>query len=109
MLKFMDSIPSHAIVNEMVNLTAYIKKPELAGFVNATLKTAITKEFSIPKDEKLALSIKYSIAVDIYCYNQRKILNLETVHCLRAELGISYKPRAFYTIRIRRSRAAYSA
>ncbi len=61
MLKFMDSIPSHAIVNEMVNLTAYIKKPELAGFVNATLKTAITKEFSIPKDEKLALSIKYSI------------------------------------------------
>lgn len=61
MQKFMDSIPSYVIVNEMVNLTSYIKKPELSGFVNATLKKAIDKEFTLPKDEKLAVSIQYSV------------------------------------------------
>lgn len=61
MQKFMDSVPPHAIVNEMVNLTTYVKKPKLAGFVNATLKTAINFDFKLPKDEKEALSIEYSV------------------------------------------------
>ncbi len=61
MLKFMDSLPAHAIVNEMVSLTTYIRKPNLAGFVNATLHNAIEKDFVLPKDEKLALSVQYSV------------------------------------------------
>lgn len=61
MQKYMDSIPSYAIVNEMVDLTIYAKKPKLCGFVNATLKNALEKEIALPKDEKMALSVKYSI------------------------------------------------
>lgn len=61
MQKFTKSIPSHAIVNEMVNLTEYIKKPALAGFVNATLKKAYDMNFDLPKDEKKAFSVKYSV------------------------------------------------
>ncbi|MDE6967149.1 MAG: 16S rRNA (cytosine(967)-C(5))-methyltransferase RsmB [Clostridia bacterium] len=59
--KFMDSVPAHAIVNEMVNLTNYIRKSELTGFVNATLKNAMDKDFPLPKDEKEALSVEYSV------------------------------------------------
>lgn len=61
MLKYMDSLPPHAVVNEMVNLATYIKKPQLAGFVNATLKSAIDKNFDLPKDEKEKLSVMHSI------------------------------------------------
>ncbi len=61
MQKFMDSIPPYVIVNEMVNLTSYIKKSELSGFVNATLKKAMEKNFVLPKDEKMALSVQYSV------------------------------------------------
>lgn len=61
MQKFMDSIPNYAIVNEMVDLAVYAKKPKLCGFVNATLKNSFEQEIQLPKDEKLALSVKYSV------------------------------------------------
>ncbi len=61
MLKFMDSIPTHAVVNEMVNLAEYAKKPKLTGFVNATLKNAASKQFDLPKDGKMAISVQYSV------------------------------------------------
>lgn len=61
MLKFMDSVPNHAVVNEIVNLAVYAKKPKLTGFVNATLKAAIDKDFKLPKDEKQAMSVHYSV------------------------------------------------
>lgn len=61
MQNFTDSIPAYVIVSEMVNLTTYIKKPQLSGFVNATLKAAANKQFDTPKDEKTALSVKYSV------------------------------------------------
>lgn len=61
MLKFMHSLPPYAVVNEMVNLTTYVKKPKLSGFVNATLKLAADKDFELPKDDKQALSVTYSV------------------------------------------------
>lgn len=61
LLKFIDSVPAFAVVNEMVNLTTYAKKPKIAGFVNATLKAAVDKQFTLPKEEKTALSIEYSV------------------------------------------------
>ncbi len=46
-IKYMDSIPDHAAVNEIVELVKGIKK-EQAGFVNATLKAYIKQKNDLP-------------------------------------------------------------
>lgn len=61
MLKYMDSIPNHAVVYEMVDLCAYANKKAQAGFVNATLKKCIDYDFVLPSDPKERLSVEYSI------------------------------------------------
>ncbi len=53
LIKYSDSMPDYAAVNEMVNLTKGIKK-EQAGFVNATLKAYI-KNKDIKPEDKLEL------------------------------------------------------
>lgn len=56
LLKYMDSIPDYAVVNEIVELTKTVKK-EQAGFVNATLKFYIKEKNNLP-DGILGLSVK---------------------------------------------------
>lgn len=50
LIKYSDSMPDYAAVNEIVNLTKGIKK-EQAGFVNATLKAYIKSKDKKPKDK----------------------------------------------------------
>ncbi len=61
-LKYMDSVPDNAAVNETVNLTKYARKSSASGFVNAILRRFIRdeKNISYPKDKIQRLSIKYS-------------------------------------------------
>ena len=61
LLKYMDSIPDYAAVNEIVELTKTVKK-EQAGFVNATLKIYIKEKNNLP-DGILGLSIKSNYPV----------------------------------------------
>lgn len=64
-LKFMDSVPDSAAVNESVKLIGYAKKTSAKGFVNALLRRFIReqKQFPLPnakKDELSALAVEYS-------------------------------------------------
>lgn len=61
LIKFMDSMPDYAIVNEMVDLCGYLKKNDCKGFVNATLKRCLVENFQLPEDEKEKLSVEYSV------------------------------------------------
>ncbi len=47
LIKYMDSIPDYAAVNEMVELSKTVKK-EQSGFVNATLKAFIKEKDNLP-------------------------------------------------------------
>lgn len=58
-LKFM-AIPDYAVVSSLVDFTKVINKKELAGFVNAVLKRAITTEIELPREECKRLSVRYS-------------------------------------------------
>lgn len=62
-LKFMDSIPDSAAVNESVNLAKKMKLGNLSGFVNGVLRNFIRDEKNIkyPEDRVERLSIKYSV------------------------------------------------
>ncbi len=68
-LKYMDSIPAYAAVSNTVDLTKEIKKQELKGFVNATLKNFNNNNIELPKDKIKRMSIEYSVPefiVNIY-------------------------------------------
>lgn len=56
MIKYMDSIPDYAVVNEIVELAKSVKK-EQSGFVNASLKSYIKEKNNLP-DGILGLSIE---------------------------------------------------
>lgn len=62
-LKYMDSFPDYAVVDEVVDLCEKLGKRQLKGFVNSTLKTFISKgkTIDLPKDNIGKLSVKYSI------------------------------------------------
>jgi len=66
-LKYMDSVPDNAAVNETVNLTKQAKKTSAAGLVNAILRSFIRdqKNISYPKDKIKRLSIEYSCNFEI--------------------------------------------
>lgn len=61
-LKYMDSVPDNAAVNESVNLVKQVKKANAAGFVNAVLRSFIrdNKKINYPADKTKRLSIEYS-------------------------------------------------
>lgn len=48
LIKYTDSMPDYACVNEVVELTKAVKK-EMAGFVNATLKAYCTRRDDLPQ------------------------------------------------------------
>lgn len=65
---FMDNVPNSAAVNESVNLTKFIKKYNIKGFVNGVLRNFIRKkdEIKLPDEKtniKLYLSVKYSCPI----------------------------------------------
>lgn len=60
LIKYMDSIPDYAVVNEMVELAKTVKK-EQAGFVNATLKSYIKEKDNLPKSGMDLLSVESNL------------------------------------------------
>ena len=62
-LKYMDSIPDNAAVNECVEIAKGLKLSKLSGFVNAVLRSFIrdNKEIKYPDSELMKLTVKYSI------------------------------------------------
>ncbi len=62
-LKFMDSIPDSAAVNESVNLVKKLKLNNLSGFVNGVLRSFIRDEKNIkyPENRIERLSVEYSV------------------------------------------------
>ncbi len=65
-LKFMDTVPDSAAVNESVKLISYAKKASAKGFVNALLRRFIreNKQFPMPDVKKDAL---YALSVETSC------------------------------------------
>lgn len=61
-IKYMDSVPDNAAVNETVNLTKQVKKASASGFVNAVLRHFIrdNKNIIFPEDKIKRLSVEYS-------------------------------------------------
>ena len=60
-LLFMDRIPAPAAVNEAVKLCRQLGCARASGFVNAVLRGAVQKKYSLPEgDTPEALSIRYS-------------------------------------------------
>lgn len=64
-LKFMDSVPESAAVNESVKLAKKMRLGSLSGFVNGTLRSFIRdgKEIVYPENESEKLSVEYSVPV----------------------------------------------
>lgn len=62
-LKYMDSFPDYAVVDEVVELCQKLGKRQLKGFVNGTLKNFIAnnKTVELPKDNAQRLSVEASI------------------------------------------------
>lgn len=66
-IKYMDSVPDSAAVNESVKLASSFKMMSSSGFINAVLRNFIRDGANIkpPKDKLKSLSVKYSVAPDI--------------------------------------------
>ena len=60
-LLHLDNVPDFAIVSECVEVSKSNGLKAQSGFVNAVLKKIARKEYSLPKDKKQALSVKYSL------------------------------------------------
>lgn len=66
-IMYMDSVPDNAAVNESVALAKKFRKASASGMVNAVLRNFIRggKELRLPKDSLAALSVKYSVPVEL--------------------------------------------
>lgn len=78
-IKYMDSVPDNAAVNETVNLAKQSKKVSAAKFVNAVLRHFIrdNKSINYPEDPIKRLSVEYSCNYELvdkicsdYSYDQ---------------------------------------
>ncbi len=60
-IKFLDSIPEHAAVNETVELAKTLLSPQIGDFVNAVLRNYLrNKEISYPDDPALRIAYEHS-------------------------------------------------
>lgn len=62
-VRYMDSLPDYAVVNNHVNLAKKVGLGAYAGFLNATLKTVIREKVTLPDKEADPVgyfSVKYS-------------------------------------------------
>lgn len=66
-IKYMDSVPDNAAVNESVKLARGFRLSSAAGFINAVLRNFIRDgaELKEPEDRLTGLSVKYSVSPDI--------------------------------------------
>lgn len=64
-LKYMDSVPESAAVNESVKLARRYGHSASAGFVNGLLRTASKNEVTYPTDKCEYLSVKYSFPMQM--------------------------------------------
>ncbi len=66
-IKFMDSVPDNAAVNESVKLARSFRLSSASGFVNAVLRNFIRDgaDFKAPEDRLQNLSVRYSVSPDI--------------------------------------------
>lgn len=62
-IKYMDSVPDNAAVNESVKLAGVFRKKSASGFINAVLRNFIRsgKKIDYPNDKMASLEIKYSV------------------------------------------------
>lgn len=71
-IKYMDSVPDNAAVNEAVKLVRNFRLSSASGFVNAVLRRFIRdgNNVSLPSDKKENMSVSYSVnkeIVDMLC------------------------------------------
>ncbi|HPI25121.1 MAG: 16S rRNA (cytosine(967)-C(5))-methyltransferase RsmB [Candidatus Cloacimonetes bacterium] len=60
-IKYLDSIPEHAAVNETVELAKTLLSPQIGDFVNAVLRNYLrNKEISYPDDPALRIAYEHS-------------------------------------------------
>ncbi len=66
-LRYMDSVPDNAAVNETVNLAKQVKKSSASGFINAVLRSFIRdgKTIKYPGDKVERLSVEYSCSFEL--------------------------------------------
>ncbi|MCQ2464332.1 MAG: 16S rRNA (cytosine(967)-C(5))-methyltransferase RsmB [Oscillospiraceae bacterium] len=66
-IKYMDSVPDNAAVNESVKLVRGFRMSSASGFVNAVLRNFLRERNSIkePEDELERLSVEYSVSPEI--------------------------------------------
>ena len=66
-LKYMDSVPDHAVCSEAVKLAVRKGFSGLRGYVNGVLRNVVRKmdEIEYPKEDVQRLSVKYSVPADI--------------------------------------------
>ncbi|MGN0771055.1 MAG: 16S rRNA (cytosine(967)-C(5))-methyltransferase RsmB [Christensenellales bacterium] len=60
-ISYMDSMPNYAVVDNMVELTAFIGKKQLKGFVNSLLKNYAAEKPSLPENKVERLSVEASV------------------------------------------------
>lgn len=62
-LKYMDSVPDHAVCSEAVKLAVRKGFSGLRGYVNGVLRNVVRKmdEIEYPKEDVQRLSVKYSV------------------------------------------------
>lgn len=85
---YCDKIPDRASVNEGVDLCRKLKKSSAAGLVNAVLRNFLRddKKYDLPKDEREALSVKYSVGTDVLDTLLNSLSILETEKLLEFSL-----------------------
>lgn len=88
-LKFMDSIPDNAAVDESVKLAKKDKNPAAAGFVNAVLRSFIRDDKKLPqgKDKTETLSIEYSCPRWLIEKWQNEYSSEQTMSLLQSSIG----------------------
>ncbi|MDO5398579.1 MAG: 16S rRNA (cytosine(967)-C(5))-methyltransferase RsmB [bacterium] len=64
-IKFMDSVPDRAAVNESVRLARRYGHSASAGYVNGLLRNASVTEIPYPEEKTEYLSVKYSFTKDM--------------------------------------------
>lgn len=66
-IKYMDSVPDNAAVNEAVKLARGFRVSSASGFINAVLRNFIREgaAYREPADKKMKLSVRYSVEPDI--------------------------------------------
>lgn len=89
-LKYMDSVPDNAAVNESVKLTKQVKKTSASGFVNAVLRHFIRdkKIINYPNHSLQRISIEYSCNYELV----EKLCTDYSYDCIEKFLKSSLEP-----------------